>query len=257
MKMKRNRNWMWGILMLLIAAFIVSNQLGWLPPLSFWSIVAAVLAVVLLVSCITHKTVTTLPFVLALVYIVLRNQDSVPHVATWALLLAAGLVSAGIGLLLPQKPPKGKFVIGSFFGCDEDDWADWDDEEKATRRKKARAAVGDIDNNPSISVNFGGLNRYLHADSLETVHLTCNFGGMEIFFDQAQLAPNGATVYLDCKFGGIDLFVPRHWHVNEQISCTLGGVDVTPTRRAAPPEDAPQLTIVGNVMFGGVDIHYI
>lgn len=263
MKIRGNRNWMWGILLLLAAAGLVANQLGLLGPFSFWTMVAAVLAVVFLITCITQRTLSTLPFLIAMVYIVLRNLEIVPHVATWAILVAAGLVSAGIGYLFPQKMPHGStFVVGSFFGDSEDDedWEDWDEdseEYQQKRRERARANMGGVDNNPSIRVNFGGIDRYIHADSLETVTLTCSFGGMEIYLDQAQLSPNGATVYLDCKFGGIDLYVPRHWRINRQVNCTFGGVDINKTRLATPAEDAPVLTVTGNVLFGGVDITYV
>ena len=254
MKVRRNRNWMWGILMLLAAAFIVLTQLGLFVELGLRSVVAAVLAVMLLVSCITQRSLTMLPFVIALAYIVLRNQALVPHVSTWAVLLAAALVCAGMSLLFPQRSSRGKVVIGGFFSDGEDD--DWDEYNKGGRRERARTKMGGIDNNPIINVNFGSVSRYIHADQLETVQLSCNFGGMEIYLDQAELSPSGATVHLDCKFGGIDLFVPRHWQVDEQISCILGGVDIN-SRMATPTENAPQLTVTGSVMFGGVDIRYI
>jgi len=258
MKTKRNRNWIWGILLLLAAGGLVANQFGIFGPLDFWTIIAAVLAIVLLGSMITHRTLSTLPFVVAMVYIVLRNQELVPYLATWILLLAAGLASVGIGFIFPQKVPhKGNVVMGCFTDCwDDDDSDEWDEEDKEKRREKARAKMGGIDNNPSVNVNFGATSRYLHADRLETATLSCNFGGMDIYFDQVELSPNGATVYVDCKFGGIDIYVPRHWRIEEQINCTLGGVDVN-TRRAVPIENSPLLTITGNVAFGGVDIWYV
>ena len=257
MKTKRNRNWMWGILLLLLAAGLVANQFWMFGPFGFWTIAAAVTALVLLVSAITHRTISTLPFVAALVYVVLRNLELVPHVAAWILFVAALLASAGIGLIFPQKVPKGaRVAVGSFADWDEDDWDDYDEDERDEYRKRARATMGEIDNNPSVSVSFGSTSRYLHADRLETAALSCNFGGMGVYFDQVELAPDGATVHLDCKFGGIDIYVPRHWHVEEQIHCTVGGVDIN-TRRAMPTTDGPRLKITGHVLFGGVDIWYI
>jgi len=250
---------MWGVFLLLAAGGLVANQFGIFGPLDFWTIVAAVLTIVFLGSAITHRTLSTLPFVVAMAYIVVRNQELVPHVATWILLVAAGLASAGIGLIVPQKVPKGgNFVVGSFVDwsddedeCDEDVW-----NEDAQERRRAKAKASGIDNNPSVTVSFGATSRYLHADRLETVLLSCSFGGMDIYFDQVELSPNGATVHLDCRFGGIDIYVPRHWRIDEQINCTLGGVDVN-TRRAVPTADGPQLTITGNVLCGGVDIWYV
>jgi len=241
-------NKLWGILFLLLAAFVVLGQLGILIPFDFWTIVSAGMAVILLINCITNRSISTLPFVIAMVYLVLRNQEMVEHVSTWAVFLAAGLMSCGLGFLFPQRPPRGNVVVGSFFGD-----CDWDEDEVASKRERA-GEIG-MDNNPSINVNFGSASRYLHADELETVRLSCNFGGMEIFFDQAKLSTSGATVYLDCKFGGIDLYVPRHWRVEEQIGCVFGGVDRC--RHDDITADSPTLTIKGNVMFGGVDITYI
>jgi len=243
-----------------MAAGLVTNQLGLPNPFRFWTMVAALLAVALLINCIVNRTISTLPFVVAMVYIVLRDLGFVPFLPIWAVLVTAGLVSAGIGVLFPQRLPRdAKFVVGSFFGDDADDWdeEDWDGEGQSERRAKARVAMGGIDNNPAINVTFGAISRYLHADQLETVSLSCSFGGMDIYFDQAELSSQGATVYVDCKFGGIDLYVPRHWRIDEQISCMLGGVDVNNTRLATLADDAPTLTITGNVLCGGVDIWYI
>ena len=239
----------------------MANQLGMFGPLDFWTIVAAVLAVILLGSTITHRSITTLPFVLAMVYFVLRNQELVPWVAAWVIMLAAGLTSAGIGLLFPQKyPQRANFVVGTFVGDDDDDDEEWDEDDRAEsehRRERARRKMGGIDNNPSVNVNFGSVSRYLNADSLETVSLSCNFGGIDLYFDQVELSPNGATVHLDCKFGGIDIYVPRHWQINEQINCILGGADVNNRKLCTATESSPQLTITGNVLCGGVDIYYI
>ena len=257
-KTKTNRNWLWGILLLFVAVAIIANQLGWLPRMGFMTMVAAILAVALLITCLTQRSISTLPFVIAMAYIVLRNFELVPHVQLWAILVVAGLVSAGLGFLFPQKTPKGKVVVGAFVSDSDDDDEDWDDldDEAASARRRERAAMGGLDNNPEINVNFGGVNRYLHADRLETVRLNCNFGGIEAYFDQVDLAPGGATVYIDCKFGGIDMFVPRHWQVDNQVNCFLGALDVG-KRKAPLLQDSPILTIVGNVMFGGVDITYI
>lgn len=257
MKTTRNKNWIWGILLLLAAGGLIANQFGLFRPLDFWTIVAAVLGLIFLGSAITNKTLSTVPFIIAMAYLVLRNQGVLPFVALWVVLAAAALSSVGIGLIFPQKIPQGsRFVVGSFTSYDEDDYDGEVDSEEGREERRRRAQATGIDNNPAVSVNFGSASRYLHADKLETVSLSCNFGGMEIYFDQAQLHPSGANVYLDCKFGGIDIYVPRHWRVNEQVNCTIGAVDID-SRKATPTENAPELTITGNILCGGVDIWYV
>jgi len=100
------------------------------------------------------------------------------------------------------------------------------------------------------------VSRYIHAAALETARLTCSFGAIEIYFDQATLHPNGAEVICDCKFGAIVISVPKHWRVVDKINCSLGGVEHN-MRHASPSENAPRLTVLGDVSLGGIEIKYI
>jgi hypothetical protein len=79
---------------------------------------------------------------------------------------------------------------------------------------------------------------------------------LEVYFDQATLSPNGAEVYCNCKFGAIELIVPRTWRVVDKLNCTLGGVD-NKHRHSSPAEDAPRLTVLGDVSLGGIEIKYV
>jgi hypothetical protein len=116
--------------------------------------------------------------------------------------------------------------------------------------------IGNNDNNPSVSVNFGSVSRRLRADNLETVQLSCNFGALEVFFDQVELGPNGAEVILNCSFGAIELFFPKHWRIIDKLNCTLGGVDVDKGFTTSA-ENAPQITLTGSVSFGGIEVRFL
>jgi len=100
-KMRWSDPRVWGAILLLAATFIIASQ--WLAPFTFGTFAATALAIVFLVRCIKHKTITTLPFATALIYIVLRNFNVVPHVSSAALLLAAWLAYMGLRYLLPKK----------------------------------------------------------------------------------------------------------------------------------------------------------
>ena len=257
MKTSRNRNGLWGILMLAIAALIITNQLGWFERFSFGTIVAAAAAVGFFFHFITQRSVNMIPLIVAAAYIVLSDFYLVPNVSTGVIIAAAVFAYIGLGYLFPQS---GSNVAFFGFCGDEDDqiWAGDETEARGNGSRPLRGSVktGEMNNNPSVFVTFGGVSRYLRADALETVHLNCTFGGMDIYLDQTQLSPHGATVHINCMFGGIDIYVPRHWHVIEDISCVFGGAE-TGKRLESLAENAPQLTVTGNVMFGGVDINYI
>jgi len=256
----RIKNSLFGILLLLLAGFIIANQFGWLEQFNLRTFITAAFALMFLLHCITNKTISTLPFAAALGYLVLRNLDIVPYVSTWAIILAAWFIYIAFSLIFPKrKKRKNKYFSWSFSGNNgmrNDDIIDEKLSKNDKRREKAFAKMGSLDDNPTVSVAFSGTSRYLQADNLQTVSLSCLFGGMDIYLDQAQLSETGAVVDLDCKFGGIDIYVPRHWVINEQIRCVFGGADVN-GRSAKHDENSPKITITGNVMFGGVDINYI
>ena len=235
-------NFIWGTFLLLAAIFVLVNQLTGFTTLGVGSIIAAILSVLVIVQCIAHLNITLLPIPVAVLYIVFQAPLNFPEIKIWILITAAILASIGLGILFPKKRRIGyhKFEHGN----------------KPEYQQQIRTEDSNPDNNPSFNVNFGGISRRLRADSLETVQLSCNFGGMEIFLDGVELNPNGATAEINCSFGAIKLFIPRHWRIIDRINCTLGGVDIEKNFTAST-ENAPKLTLNGSVSFGGIEVRYV
>ena len=260
---KKGWAWGWGVFLLLIAALVVANQFGGFLELGFWSIAVAALAVAFFIKCIVDLSFASIPLPLAALYYIFQVPLDLPAITFWPLVLVTVLVTAGLHVLIPQRKFKFKYhrghreskytndntVIGSKRIIDGDI-------EEVLDEFDGQIEEGGSDNNPQISVQFGGGSRYLHADSLETVELDCSFGGLEVYFDHVQLSPNGAEAFLNCKFGAIELYVPSHWRIIDNMSASLGGVDIK-NRREAVDENAPTLKVSGNVSFGGVEVHRI
>jgi predicted membrane protein len=226
--------------MLLAAAFIVANQFNGFEDIGAGSIIVTVLAAAFCVQCVASKSFAPLPIPVAVLYIVfqttLHESYDLPKMEPWVLILAAIFAAIGLAVLLPGKRKHfscGKIHLGR----------DWD------------TKTCD-DNNIVINANFTGVSRYIHADALETARLSCSFGAIEVYFDQAALHPNGAEVICDCKFGAIVITVPKNWCVVDKINCTLGGVDHD-VRRSAVSEGSPRLTVHGDVSLGGIEIKYV
>jgi hypothetical protein len=255
----------WGLLLFLAAAFIVANQLGGFVEIGFWSILVGALALAYSLACLIKLKLDSLPIPLAILYIVIQNPLELPIINPWLLILAAVLASIGLSVMLPKK--RRSFVVknkNTKFGYNgvkiEKDCKEYtgDDDKDINIEIDADDYVrkDDYDNNPIIGVSFGGESRYLHSDALETADLSCKFGGLQVYFDQAKLSPKGAKVYCDCKFGGIELFVPKEWRVIDNFSVTLGAAEID-RRRATLADDAPELTIKGSVAFGAIEVKYI
>ena len=268
----------WGLLLLLAAVFIVANQITGFVELGFWSILVGTLALAYAIASLIKLKFDSLPIPLAIVYIVIQTPLDLPHINAWLLILAAVLASIGLSIILPKKMRsfvnvKKTRKRNNGIKIDEDGIKVGDIEIGEDGIKIGRVEIDEDDadieidvddhvvkdeynNNPEISMKFGGQSSYLHADSLETVHLECKFGGLEVYFDHAKLSPNGAKVYCDCKFGSIELFVPKEWHVYDDISVVSGGAS-RKRRKETPAPDAPVLTVKGDVAFGSIEIIYV
>jgi len=233
----------WGTFLLLAAALIVLNQIGGFADIGVGSIIAAVLSFAVIVQCVASAHFAPLPIPIAALYIIFQGPLELPYIKIWALILASALASMGLAALLPRRRRNDSGKDSGYSRTDG-------------RCKEIPIENGGNDNNPTVSVSFGAVNRRLYADNLETVRLNCNFGALKIFLDQTKPSPSGAEMIINCSFGGIELFVPKHWRVIDKANCSLGGVGMDKIFNA-PSENAPKLTITGSVSLGGIDVRYI
>ena len=236
-------NLIWGAFLLLAAAFVLVNQFKDFTDIGIGSLIVAILSAAFIVQCIANLHLAILPIPFAVLYIIFQTSLGLPNIQNWTLILASVLASIGLAILIPKKHYRKHFDNKH-------------DSKSGDHNSKIHTENSINDNNPSVSVNFGTTSRRLQAENLETVQLYCNFGAIEIFFDQVELNTNGAEANLNCSFGAIKLFIPKHWHVIDRLNCTLGGVDMD-KHFSIHKENAPKLTLIGSVSCGGIEIKYI
>jgi len=238
----RSSNWVGGVFLLAAAAFLVVNQFNGFTRMGTGSIIAVILALAFLVHCLIDGTIAQLPIPFAVLYLVFQRRcGQLPYIQPRILIIATVLAVIGLSFLLPRRYRYRPYEKHHHAG---------------DHPTPLHTEDGTHDNNPVININFGTISRRLHADSLETAQLQCNFGALEIFFDQAVLSPNGAEATLNCSFGAIKLYIPRHWRIIDQLKCSLGSVDID-KRFTVLEENAPQLTLSGSVSLGGIEIRYV
>jgi len=237
----RFSNFFWGIFLLLAAAFVLTKNFVGFADIGIGRIVIAVLALAFAVQCLARLHIAPLVIPLAVLYFIFHDRFGLPEIQTWKLIAATALTFVGLNILIPHGRRSCNRCGGDSAGSKD--------------HQPNIPPEGNKDNNPYFNVNFSAVSRSVNADSLETVRLSCNFGAMEIYFNQAELSPNGADVFINCSFGGIQLFIPRHWLVIDKMSCSLAGVNIKSF--TAPSENAPRLTLNGSVSVGGVEVKYI
>lgn len=82
---------------------------------------------------------------------------------------------------------------------------------------------------------------------------TAFMGGIDIDLRNAHLKKS-ATLEVFVVLGGVEVRVPRGWVVKSQAIILLGAIENKADDTTTA--DAPVLTIVGNVLMGGVEVKY-
>ncbi len=236
--MKHN-NWFWGVFFVLAAVFVVASQLTDFMVIGFWTIAASVLLAAVFIQSLVKLNFFGVFVSLALAYMLYQNPLGLYIISPWLLLLAAVLLSIGFHIIFRRNARCGyerRHERSCNHACDEE-----------------YRTIEDVDgNNPSVKLSFGSSSKYIHADALKSGQFTCSFGALAIYFDQAQLDPDGAEIYIDCSFGEIKLFVPREWRIDDKLKASLGSVhnDIRKSRDG----DGPTVTLTGGVSLGSIEI---
>lgn len=235
----KNKNWFWGLFFLLSAVFVIASQTGSFGQIGFLSILATVLLAAIIIRSLADLNFYGVFIPLGLLYLIYWQPLALIYISPWLLLLAAVLAGIGFSFFFHKHPHK------AVCSCSHDEIEHFN-----------QTSENIDDNNPYAKVTFGSSSKYLHADCLKSGQFIASFGALEVFFDQAQLSPEGAEIFLDCSFGSIKLYVPKHWRVLDNLHASLGGVD-NDTRLSQPNENSPRLTLTGSVQLGGIEIQYI
>jgi len=261
----------WAIGLLVVAGLILANQFGGFVELGIWSIIIGALALVFLIQNLLSLNFAVLPIPIAALYWIFQIPLGLPEIGFWPLAVVAVLLSIALGALLPNKylsKKKNWFGnVGPVYDrrgnrVDHDDGADVVIEDDCNEAngfiiggKRKKVSERGCENNPSISVSFGSLTRYLHADALETVELNCNMGNLEVYFDDVTLSPNGAVVEASVSLGNIEIYLPREWRVIDELGASLGNAEVDD--RFSDDEDAPTIVVRGNASLGNLEVNRI
>ena len=229
------KNLFWGAFFILAAIFVIATQTGSFLQIGILSVAATVLLAFILIYSAIHLQFIGIFVPIAVLYIIYTKPLGLYIMSPWVLILSAVLVSIAFYVIFYKSTSWARRHGSDYHN---------------------NVVENNDDNNPHVKVSFGGTSSYLHGNCLKTGHFQVSFGSLEVYFDEAELSPDGADIYLDCSFGAIALFIPRHWRVQDNISATAGGVENN-KRLNRPEEGSPLLSLTGRVSLGGVEIKYI
>ena len=120
-------------------------------------------------------------------------------------------------------------------------------------RGSAAPASNDADT-VNLTATFGGVETASRSTSFRGGSMNAFFGGVGLDLRQARLAPGGALLDVTTFCGGAEITVPRGWRVAIEGTPLFGGFENAVSGAAELPENAPELTVRGTILFGGIEI---
>ena len=245
----------WGILLILGAILMLADQLDWIKTDSFtpFNIIVGIILLGCFINSIIERSFTGMLFSIAFLCILFSDFLHLGKITPWPVLLAAALGSIGLNLIFPKK--KVSFVNNtmntSYVNVEADGQPVYENTESQTVYEdgsiKAEYHEGEVVN---IATSFSGSARYIDSPNLKVVNIKCNFGGMEVYFDKAQVPSGTVVVNINASFSGIELYIPQNWNVQSNISTSAAGVDIAKGKGG----DGPTIIIQGSITCAGLDI---
>jgi len=178
-----------------------------------------------------------------------RDRLGIADMNLWLLLLAAFLLGIGLSSIF-WRFKKNKY---------QDRWhhgyhgrhgrygrrGDWSSSSTTTSEDENEVVV--------VDATFGEQIKYVRSTNLKKVQISSSFSSVKVYFDGCTVSPEGLTIMVDCNFSGIVLNIPRTWNIDNQTRSAFGSVEGA----ILSSGDYTQVTLIGDVHFGGVKINYL
>lgn len=224
-----------GIFFIFAAIFLLAAQLGFVEGVGFWSLIAAVFLVAIMIKSVMKRNFFGIFFPLAILGIIFSKQLRMESLVPWTLLGVAFLFSIGCSILFPPKIFKGIHIHGG--------------------KNHGENMVSHSDENVvNESISFGSSIKYINSDNFESANLEANFGDLKVYFDNAIMQKSEAHVYLNNSFANMELYIPKSWTVISNVSNAFGGLE---EQGRTELDGLHKIYLHGDNSFGSVTIIYI
>lgn len=228
MNSKRAESVFWGGAFIMTAVALLLNRLSLFEAFgdySIWRLLLAVLVLAYGIKSFFHWRATGVCFSLAIVGILYSGLLGIEVHSPWSILAAALLLSIGLSIFL--KEPRKKYYYKKYkkkysylkktFGDDSNKIYDYSSPVFINQEELLSDTV-------SVSTKFDCNVKYITLENLKNVNLSCEFGEMKVYFDNAVIPSKIADIWVDMTFAGVELYVPKNWKVVNDVDLSLAGM---------------------------------
>lgn len=246
----RNRNGIfWGLFLLLSAAILVVSQMHILTySFSFWTIIATIFLVAVLIKSLIYFMVPGTVFSLAFLAILYAKPLGITVLSPWTILGAALLVSIGLSLILRPFLAKHHPWINYHKGYSYGHHGQF-------VNYNADPDVKTVDSTDvEVNVKMGSSIRYVKSEDFSTADVDVSMGDAKVYFENVEVKDD-ATINVRVSLGNVSLFVPRTWNIVKELNSSMG--NISEFGHPKVNSDSPTVYISGNVSMGNIKITYI
>lgn len=231
--MKRNKNYLWGSLFIILAILIVLSELHIIA--LNWTIVLSLFMVAIAVKRLFKRDYFISFFLIGLTAYLNQGLLGI-ELSFWVMFLITLLLSIGLHLIFGDKKQK-------YF--------------KEYYKRNTHFSSVDQETYHEDEVNyeavFSHAIKYIYADNLKRVNAQVVFGGMKLYFEQANILQD-ATIDVECVFSHLTLYVPAQYEVVPQMTNVFSSVIFQNTPNT---EAIASITLSGELVFSKITIIYI
>lgn len=227
-KMKKFRNMLWGIVLIVVGLIIGGNAVGITNINIFfngWWTLFIIIPCFINLFKENEKTGNIIGLLIGIA-LLLVCQDILEFDLVWKLLFPAILVAIGISLIF-------KDTIGGKVNKEI--------------KKLNENKIGENE----YCATFSGQDVKFDGEEFKGVDLTAVFGGVKCDLRKA-IINTDTVINTSSIFGGIDIYVPENVKVKVKSSSIFGGV--SDNKIHSEKEDANIIYINATCLFGGVEI---
>lgn len=237
--MKKSTSVLWGLALILIAAYVVINKLGIVENVPVVAIIISLACLYFIVRGIFKINFFEIFIPIALlgcVYSDIINEWMVydfNKLIPLPIFFVALLLAIGFSLIFKSKK---KVDFGSREGLGN------------------RSGGAASDKWVTLKSTFDGATRYVNSQCLEGATIDNNFGKNVVYFNNAVLSSGSVQIDVDNNFGETALYLPNTWKLDLTKKSACGSVKIHGFGNA--DGDAPVAHVNVSNAFGAVDIYF-
>lgn len=225
----KGKNIFWGLFFVLAGALVLVNQLGLFTEIGLFSLFFTIFLVAILIKSTVHISFTGILFSIAGLCIVYAETLHIENITPWPVLIAALFGSIGLHCI-------------------------FNNHHKHHHDKEFDHESIDSDGIVNVDVSFGASAKYINTKNLEKVNISCNFGAVKIYLDNASIKNDNAVIYFNMSFAGAELYIPKNWRVENNIDTSLAGID---EKNLNAKDIEKTIILTGKINLSGIEIIYI